>query len=144
MHFDCAGSHKTCVAGLGSGIFLVHFHAKLNCSSEMSMCISTAQARAKRCPPDWRPAFFLGGRGAALSKIRRRRHFSLSLANTKHVVQEHPAGRRITCTLYQSICEPPASYQIGKFILQTCFKLIFLQETIVLRRVGIYSLPPML
>ena len=30
-----------------------------NRSCEMSMCVSTAQALANRCPSDWRPTFFL-------------------------------------------------------------------------------------
>ena len=37
VHFDCAGSHKRCVAELGSGIFLVNFQRQ-NGSSQMSMC----------------------------------------------------------------------------------------------------------
>ena len=55
VHFDCAGSHKTLAAGKASGIFPVNFRTKCN----MSMCISTAQARTKRWPWEKRPAFSL-------------------------------------------------------------------------------------
>ena len=39
------------------GIFPINFHTNSSC--EMSMCVSTAQARTKRCLRDWGPAFFL-------------------------------------------------------------------------------------
>jgi hypothetical protein len=45
FHFDCAGSHKTVVAVLVCGIFPEN--SRVNGSCDMSMCISTAQARAK-------------------------------------------------------------------------------------------------
>ena len=55
VHFVCAGSHKTGVAGYGSGIFLVNYSAKC----DMSMCISFAQGRTKRASRDTGPAFSL-------------------------------------------------------------------------------------
>ena len=45
VHFDCAGSHKAVVAVLVCGIFPEN--SRVNGSCDMSMCISTAQARAK-------------------------------------------------------------------------------------------------
>ena len=45
VRFDCAGSHKMLAAELASGIFPVNF--RTNGSSQMSMCVSIAQARAK-------------------------------------------------------------------------------------------------
>ena len=57
MHFDCAGSHQILAAGLPSGIFPINF--RTNASCDMSICISTAQARTKFWPRDYRPAFSL-------------------------------------------------------------------------------------
>ena len=51
VHFDCASSHKTMSPEVSAAIFPVNFET--NCSCEMLMCISTAQARTKRwrrCP----------------------------------------------------------------------------------------------
>ena len=85
VHFDCAGSHKTGVAGYRSGIFPVnyraksllwHVHVHFDCagshktgvagygsgifpSCDMSMCISIAQGRKKRVSRDTGPAFSL-------------------------------------------------------------------------------------
>ena len=50
VHFDCAGSHKMLAPGLASGIFPVNFHKMLVVN--MSMCISTTQARTKCVPRD--------------------------------------------------------------------------------------------
>ena len=45
VHFDCARSHKTMAAWYASDISLAH--STQNGCDDMSMCISTAQARAK-------------------------------------------------------------------------------------------------
>ena len=58
MHFDCAGSRKRAADFLVHGIF-PEFSSKLTGPWELSICISTAQARAKRGPPSWDAAFFL-------------------------------------------------------------------------------------
>ena len=57
VHFDCAGSHKTVVPFVGHGIF-PKFLAR-NCYCDLSMRISTTQARAKCAAKLWGAAFFL-------------------------------------------------------------------------------------
>ena len=47
VHFDCASSQKTVVAGLAYGIFLLNFQAKLLC--EMTMCIRRRLAQNGCC-----------------------------------------------------------------------------------------------
>ena len=43
MHFDCAGSHKVCVAVLGCGIFPVNFRVK--CKVGLGKCLSAFRLR---------------------------------------------------------------------------------------------------
>ena len=57
VHFDCASSRKMLAAGYAYGISLKI--SAQNASGDMSMCISTAQARAKCLPRDTRTAFSL-------------------------------------------------------------------------------------